>query len=211
MSRGARLAGLASVIGALGVVAAAWAGLPVRVAKLAWDKAGMLHGVLPMRDSIDDPAIAKKLSNGLPVTVIVRGYVYPNSGGDPIALTAHTCRVAYDLWNEVYKVVENGTSRPPVVNMKGVYRHCTDMDLPIADRPTLKMAPADYFVAVKVEVNPVSEDTLKKISSWVTRPSGVSGSIGPGDALFASFVGVFMKKVATADHVVEFQTPPLPP
>ena len=59
-------------------------------------------------------------------------------------------------------------------------------------------------------MNPVSDETLKKIQQWVTRPTGASGSIGAGDALFASFVGVFMKKVATADHVVEFRTASFP-
>jgi hypothetical protein len=196
----------------LAVTTRARADLEVRTTKFAWDKAGTLRATFSFRDAIDDPAIQKKLANGLPVTVIMRGYAYPNAGGDPVALTAHTCRVAYDLWNELYRVVVNGVPQPPVVNMKGVYRLCTTMnELAIADKQTLKYDPASYFLAVKVEVNPISEETLKKIQSWVTRPSGASGSIGPGDALFASFVGVFMKKVATADRVVEFRTPSFPP
>jgi hypothetical protein len=186
------------------------AALPIRKSAFSWDKNGYLRGTFSFRDAIDHPPVKKKLTDGIKVVVVMRGYAYPNAGGDPVALTAHTCRVAYDLWEEVYRVSVNGKKSVPVVSMKGVYRSCTDMvDQPIADRPTLKNKPSDYYLAVKVEVNPISEDALKKIQQWVTRPSGGT-SIGPGDALFASFVGVFMKKVATADHVVEFQTDAFP-
>jgi hypothetical protein len=197
---------------AFGTVAlSASAALPVRTAKFSWDKAGVLHGSFAFRDALDDKAIAKKLSNGLEVRLVMRGYVYPNAGGDPIALTAHTCSIAYDLWNDVFLVSVNGAKSKPVVNKKGVYRLCTDLvDLPIADRGTMRNKPQDHYLAVKVEVNPVSADTLKKVQQWVTRSTGASGSISPGDALFASFVGVFMKKIATADLVIDFQTDPFP-
>ncbi|GAC1353078.1 MAG: hypothetical protein NVSMB1_22630 [Polyangiales bacterium] len=184
--------------------------LEVRPAKFAWDKNGVLRGTFSYRDAIDDKSISQKLFNGLPVNVVMRGYIYPNGGGDPVGLTAHTCKVAYDLWNEVFRVVVNGVTKPPVAVMKGVYRLCTDVDLVVIDRATLKGKADGYFLAVKVEVNPVSEQTLKEIQTWVTRPSGASGSINPGDALFASFVGAFMKKVATADNAVEFRTGSFP-
>jgi len=187
--------------------------LAVRPAVLAWDKSGVLRGTFSFRDAMDDKEVKKRLANGLPVTVVMRGYVYPNSGGDPVALTAHTCRVAYDLWNEVFLVIENGGKSKPIVNMTGVYKRCTDMvDLPITDRAPLKGKPQDYYLAVKVEVNPVSQALLKEIQRWVTRPLGVSGSITAGDALFATFVGVFInKQVQSAERVVEFRTASFPP
>lgn len=211
MKRGVRRGVLAAIVVTTALVPSAFA-LDVRPTKFVWDKTGLLRGTFNFRDAVDNAIVTKKFSNGLSVTLVMRGYVYPSGGSDPIALTAHTCRVAFDLWNEVYNVVVNGVKKPPVVNLKGVYRLCTDMvELPIADRVTLANNPANFYMAVKVEVNPISDETLKKIQSWVTRPSGASGSIGPGDALFASFLGVFMKKVATADYVVEFKTPAFPP
>jgi hypothetical protein len=190
----------------------AGAQLGVRSAKLEWDKTNILRGKFDYNDAIDDK-IKKRLVNGLPVTIVMRGYVYRNNGGDPIALTAHTCRVAYDLWQEVFRVVVNGVSKPPVVNLKGVYRNCTEMvELPVVERATLKGAKgSDFYLAVKVEVNPVSAALQKQIENWVTRPSGVSGGLTAGDALFATFVSVFIKKQLTADNVVEFRTAVFPP
>lgn len=197
--------------GALLAVTTSASALSVRPAVLAWDKNGMLRGTFNFRDAVDDK-IKKRLSNGLPVNIVMRGYVYPNAGGDPVALTAHTCKVAYDLWQQIFLVIENGGKSKPVVNMNGVYRLCTDMvDLPITDRVPLKGKPQDYYLAVKVEVNPVSQALLKEIQRWVTRPLGVSGSITAGDALFATFVGVFInKQVQSADLIVEFRTATFP-
>lgn len=198
--------------GALLAVTASASALSVRPAVLAWDKAGVLRGTFNFRDAIDDK-IKKRLSNGLVVNIVMRGYVYPNAGGEPVALTAHTCKVAYDLWQGAFFVIENGGKSKPVVNMNGVYRLCTDMvDLPITDRAPLKGKPQDYYLAVKVEVNPVSQALLKEIQRWVTRPLGGSGSITAGDALFATFVGVFInKQVQSADRIVEFSTASFPP
>ena len=184
--------------------------LGTRAATLTWDKTNVLRGTFSYRDAIDEK-IKKRLANGLPVTIVMRGYVYRVGGGDPVALTAHSCRVAYDIWNEVFRVVVNGVTKPPVVNLNGVYRNCTDMsELPISDRATLKGKGSEYYLAVKVEVNPVSEALQKEIQRWVTRPLNYGG-ISAGDALFATFVSVFMKKQVSADQVVEFRTASFPP
>jgi hypothetical protein len=45
---------------------------------------------------------------------------------------------------------------------------------------------------------------------WVTRPAGSTG-IGPGDALFGSFVGLFVKGIGKADRTLQFRTQTIPP
>jgi hypothetical protein len=213
-SRGLRWTAAALIV--LGVTSIARAALDVRPTKLEWDKDknDVLRGVLPIQDAIDNKAIKKKLADGLPVTVQVRGYVVlvGSENPQPIVFTAHTCRVAYDLWNEVYEISENGTKRPPVVTMKGVYRRCTNMDMNVVLRSDLPTKPPDYELHVKVDVNPVDPELQKKIQQWVTRPSGTTGAISPGDALFATFANVFMsKKIPPAELVIEFRTGSFPP
>jgi hypothetical protein len=208
--RGVRWSIAALVV--LTVTTIARAAIEQRTAKIDWDKNDLLHGALPMNDAIDVPKIKKKLADGLPVTVQMRGYVIPVAGGDPVVFTAHTCRVAYDLWNEVYEVTENGQKKPPAPNMKGVYRRCTSMDVAIVNRANLPGKAPDYQLHVKIDVNPVDPDLQKKIQQWVTRPSGTTGSISPGDALFATFANVFIgKKIQPAEHVLEFNTQAFPP
>jgi hypothetical protein len=54
-------------------------------------------------------------------------------------------------------------------------------------------------------VNPVSQEMVKQIQQWITRPTG-STSIGPGDALFGGFVQLFATPVATSDKTLSFRT-----
>jgi len=190
------------------------AALPVRVAQLALEK-GVVKLTVGYRDVVD-AEIARKLESGLPTVVTMRGYLFREAGGDPIALTARTCRIVYDLWDEVFRIElaqPGGASTAVAVNVEGVLRNCAEArKLPLVDGALLA-AGARYFVATLVEVNPVSQEMLDRIKRWVTRPSGAS-AIGPGDSLFGSFVGLFVARIGDADRKLAFRTqaflPPAP-
>jgi hypothetical protein len=157
---------------------------------------------------IVDAEISKKLLSGLPTVITMRGYVFRESGGDPVALTAKSCRIVYDLWDEVFRIQltqQGGASNTVAVNVEGVLRNCAEARrLPLMDRSNMADQ-ARYFVAALVEVNPVSPEMLDRIKRWVTRPSG-STAIGPGDHLFGSFVGLFVARVGDADRKLAFRT-----
>jgi hypothetical protein len=182
------------------------AGLPVKPVTYAWDKTDMLRAKLPTKEALDDAAIQKLFDTGLPVVFLVRGYVVPLGGGPPIGLTAHSCNITWAMWDDVWLVSVNGGKRQPVATKKGIYTRCTELDLPIVARATLKLAPSSYFLRVKVEVNPVTEEMQKQIQAWVTRPTGTAGAITAGDTLFSAFAGTFMQKDASAAKVLEFET-----
>jgi hypothetical protein len=61
-----------------------------------------------------------------------------------------------------------------------------------------------------VEVNPVSPQMLAQMRQWVSRPAGSTG-IGPGDALFGSFVGLFVRQIGNADRTLRFRTQGITP
>jgi hypothetical protein len=180
--------------------------LPARTAQLVNEK-GVVKLTVSFRDVID-AEIAKKLQSGLPTVVTMRGYLFRESGGDPIALTARSCRIVYDLWDEVFRiqlVQPGGASTAVAVNIEGVLRNCCETrKLPLVDRALLGSS-VRYFVAALVEVNPVSQEMLDRIKRWVTRPSG-SNAIGPGDSLFGSFVGLFVARIGDADKKLAFRT-----
>lgn len=188
------------------------AALPSRTAQVTLDK-GVVKLSVSFRDVVD-AEISKKLLSGLPTVIVLRGYVFRESGEGPVALTAKSCRVVYDIWDEVFRIQitqPGGQSTAVAVNTEGVLRNCAEARrMPLMERALMKDG-TKYFVAALVEVNPVSAEMLDRIKRWVTRPNG-SAAIGPGDSLFGSFVGLFVARVDTADRRLAFRTPAfLPP
>jgi len=189
--------------------------LPLRTAQIVLED-HIVKISASFRDAFD-AAIQKKLESGLPTVVTMRGYLFRESGSTPIALTAKSCRVVYDLWDEVFRIQltqAGGQTNTIAVNVEGVLRNCGEArKIPLVERALLKDT-TRYFVAMIIEVNPVSAEMLDRIKKWVTRPSG-SAALGPGDSLFGSFVGLFVTRIGDADRKLSFRTqtflPPIPP
>lgn len=191
------------------------AALPTRVASITLDKT-IVQLTVSFRDVVDGE-ISKKLLSGLPTVITMRGYLFHERGGAPIALAAKSCRIVYDLWDEVFRIQllqAGGPSSTVAVNVEGVLRICAEArKLPLVERSLMRDG-SRYLVAVLVEVNPMSAEMLDRIKRWVTRPPG-STAIGPGDSLFGSFVGLFVTRIGSADRKLLFRTqsflPPAPP
>jgi hypothetical protein len=180
--------------------------LPPRQANYAWD-VDLLRASFSYRDVLSDPDLVKKLSSGLPMTIAMRAYVYREGFDTPVALAPRVCRVVYDLWDEVYRVhvSEPERERDTAAVLDGVLRLCTDArDLPVVRRPLLE-AKQPYFLAVVVDVNPVSPEIVDQMRRWMSRPTGSTG-IGPSDALFGSFAQLFVRQIATSDRTLTFRT-----
>lgn len=185
--------------------------LPRRPAVFAWEK-GILRATLSYRDVIDEAA-TRKLSSGIPIVIAMRAYVLPEGESEPVALAVRSCRVVYDLWDEVYRVKVSGPEgekSTAAINVEGVLRQCGEVRaFPVVARAVLQAGRA-HFLGIIAEVNPVSPEMLEQMRRWVSRPAGSTG-IGPGDALFGSFVGLFVRRIGAADRVVRFRTQPLTP
>lgn len=181
-------------------------GLPTRSVTFSWDKT-LLRASFGYRDVVDK-ALTAKLSSGLPTVIALRAYVLREGDASPVALAIRSCRIVYDLWDEVYRirVTSSGGDRDVAgLNVEGVLRQCADVrEMPIADKTLLAVGKAHYL-GVIVEVNPVSPQMLAEMRRWVSRPAGSTG-IGPGDALFGSFVALFVQKLGTADRTLRFRS-----
>ncbi len=162
---------------------------------------------------VADAAIRQKLSSGLASVIVMRAYAFREGSADPIALAARTCRVAYDLWDEVYRLEISGPGggrNSAALNVEGVLRQCFETrKLTVADR-SLLTAGKPHFLGVIVEVNPVNAQMVAAMRQWVSRPAGSTG-IGPADALFGSFVGLLMRQTGTADRTLRFRTQAITP
>jgi hypothetical protein len=193
--------------------------LPRRQATFTWskppkDKKGptLLQASFSFKDVVDK-SIERKLASGIPTTIAMRAYVLREGDNAPIALAVRTCRVVYDLWDEVYRLKISGSGRTrdlAAVDLNGVMRNCAQVvDLPVADKAILT-AGKPHFLGVIVEVNPISQEMLEQMRKWVSRPAGSTG-ISPGDALFGSFVGLFVRQIGSADRTLRFRTQSLMP
>lgn len=180
--------------------------LPSRNADVTLDGKHVLLSV-SFRDVVD-AEISKKLASGLPTVIVLRAWLFRDGGNDPVAMTAKTCKIVYDLWDEVYKLQitqPGGQTDSVAVNQEGVLRQCAEAKkLRLAERNELD-SNTRFFVAALVEVNPLSQETLDRIKRWVTRPNGAQ-STSKGDSLFGSFVGLFVTRINDADRKLSFRT-----
>lgn len=177
-----------------------------RRAKLAVRQGWVVMSVA-WRDVVN-AKIREKLLSGLPTVIATRAYLFPEAGDKPISLSVKTCRVVFDLWDEVFHIdlEEAGKRRQTVaVNVEGVLRRCAQgKHLPLVQASSLGDKES-YFVGVLIEVNPLSAEMMDRIKRWVARPKG-TGAVSPGNSLFGTFVGLFVTHVPDADRVLAFRT-----
>jgi len=183
----------------------------VRPTTISVDERLMLRVSVSYRDVVDGDTAAK-LAGGLPTTIVFRAYVFREPGSRALLVaTFKTCCVNLDLWDEIYRIEMSQNGEPDTTiaspTLDGVLRRCAEADrLSLVARSALP-SPATYYVACVVEVNPVSPDMLERIKRWVSRPAG-TGAAAPGDALFGSFVGLFVARIGSADRQISFRSQP---
>lgn len=160
-------------------------------------------------EDLVDQAAREKLASGLPQTIVMRIFAY-RENGQQIAVTARSCRVVYDLWEEVYRVrIEApGVDRvEALTSLDGVIRRCL-----IAERLEVG-TPADYrglgnerlYFATLFELNPLSPETVQRLRRWLARPAA-GGGVG-GEAFFGSFVSLFVnRRIGSAERTLRFRS-----
>lgn len=185
-----------------------------REARFEWDVARRwLFVSLAFRD-VADAGVLRKLKLGLPTTIVLTGILYAQGTEQPLASTLQNCKITWHVWEEMYRVEVNRPDQQTVrqwsPTLNGVLRRCAQTEhLPLAHVSQL----ADekpLVLRVKVLVNPISQELLQKIQSWISRPSNTA-SASTGSILFSTFTGLFMTQMGEADRVLEFSTRPFSP
>jgi hypothetical protein len=173
-----------------------------------WDTTkGELFVTLKFRDLIDEE-IRRKLSRGLPTTIVFTGALYRRGFRNPVATTVHSCKITWLVWDEVYRLEITGpegsrTSASPT--LEGVLRRCAEVRrLLVATSRELAVGIA-VSLRARLQVNPVSPEVLDKIKMWVSRPAR-TGTAAPGDALFSTFTGLFMQRISDAERTLDIVT-----
>jgi len=160
------------------------------------------------RDLLDADA-EDKLASGLPQTIVMRIYAYRDGNSTPLVVSARTCRIVYDLWEEVYRVqvqTAGGDRIVTVRDVEDVLERCV-----VVRRHRVGSA-SDFrrqrgrrvYFAVLFEFNPLSPATIQRIRRWLARPSG--GRV-EGDAFFGSFVSLFVnRRIGEAENIRRFRS-----
>ena len=182
------------------------ANVPMRAISVRWHEGAPLVN-FSARDFVNKE-VKSKLASGLPQRIVTRVYAYPERGERPIALTAASCRVVYDLWEGVYRVEEQTpaidrarTARDPAEALATCLEPKT---LAIGDSSAFqKLAGKHVYFGVIIELNPLSADTVQRIRRWLSRTGGDLG----GDAFFGSFVSIFVsRQLGAAERALSFRS-----
>lgn len=180
--------------------------LPLRAVTAAFDEQNFRIGT--SYHDVVDRSVAAKLRTGLVTTIATRFYMVRERDNQPVTVSVRTCRISYDVWDEVFRVriAAGGAERDlAAVSTEGVLRLCAEVkDFPIAQR-TLLTKGESYYVGVVSEVNPMSAENLEAMRRWVTRPPGAT-RLSSSDALFGSFVGLFVRPSTAAERDLRYRS-----
>ena len=159
---------------------------------------------------IFDASTYEALQKGFVETVVIRMWVYRAGSGEPVSFQLLRRRAVYDLWDEIYEVRLDGPGGRVTKKVKfraDALKLLTSLDeVPIAQTADI---PYDdhHVLAIEVELNPVSAETLAEVRRWLTQ--GTGGGLDRGSSFFGSFVSVFVNpQVAAADRVLRVQSQP---
>lgn len=153
-----------------------------------------------------DTAAYDALSSGVVSTVVIRIWIYPQGSNAPVAGVGVTRQVSYEPWDEIFYLNLDGKKLKEKRQADALKRLTAIEDLPVARLASL---PYDqvFLLAMQVELNPVSDETLAEVRRWLSKGSG--GGLDRGGAFFGSFVSVFVNpKIPEADRVLRIRSQP---
>ncbi len=173
------------------------------------ERGDLLHATASISKLFDRSAY-EALSSGFSSTVVVRIWVFPRDSTEPVAFRLLHRDVLYNLWDDVYELKLDGPGGRRVVRVQRkseAFKLLTEIvDLPVARLVDLPVGRV-FLLAMEVELNPVSKETLAEVRRWLTQ--GTGGGLDRGGSFFGSFVSVFVNpKIAEADRVLRIQSQP---
>ncbi|HVY38795.1 MAG TPA: hypothetical protein VHM31_12705 [Polyangia bacterium] len=204
------------LLAAVAGVARADEPLPMRRIGVAVDR-GQLAVSVGLQDLFGE-AERQRLKSGFSTRILVRVALEDAATGDAVALAVWRAEILYDIWDEKFALrtaanaaaEQRGVAATPE---EAVARTAVLVDFPVA--PVARLSPnGRYVVAVRGDLNPISEDLLLEVRRWLVQPSRGQRRLGAGDSFFGSFVSIFVNpRIEDSERQVRFVSQPfaLPP
>jgi hypothetical protein len=153
------------------------------------------------------------LGSGFATRVLIRAAVEDASTGQPLALAVQRAEIVYDIWDEKFSVrVTHGLGAEGQVVAptaeEAIWRATVLADFPLTDARRLRPG-GRYVIAVRGDLNPISEDLLVEVRRWLTQPARGERRLGAGDSFFGSFVSIFVNpRIEDSERQVRFISQP---
>jgi hypothetical protein len=91
---------------------------------------------------------------------------------------------------------------------EAVWRAAALVDFPIIEASRLRPGER-YTLAVRGDLNPISEDLLVEVRRWLVQPARGQRRLGTGDSFFGSFVSIFVNpRIEDSERQVRFVSQP---
>lgn len=186
-----------------------------REVRFEWDTTRRwLFVTVSFRD-VADAGLLRKLTLGLPTTIILTGLLYAQDGEQPVASTVQNCKITWHVWEEMYRVEVSRPEQQAIMRhwsptLNGVLRRCAQTERLLIAQQGQVPDNKPLILKGKVLVNPVSPELIAKLQNWISRPSNTTAA-SPGSILFSTFTGLFMARIGEAERVFEFSTRPALP
>jgi hypothetical protein len=127
----------------------------------------------------------------------------------PIAVTAHSCRVRWDPWDQNFPLDEqtvSGSRSIVLGTIEEVIQHCLVAQHEHVGTAATWSAHHGQRITfgVVVELNPLTPDGVQRIRQWLARPGGGASD---DDAFFGSFVSLFVNRgIGAAERTLSFRS-----
>jgi len=184
---------------------------PVRMVGFA-NKSGRLTVSVGLQDLFGE-AERERLKSGFATRVLVRAALEEASTGEPVAVAVQRAEIVYDIWDEKFGVRTSdgvGVERRAVAPTadEAIWRAAVLFEAPIIDMARLRPG-VQYVLAVRGDLNPISEDLLIEVRRWLVQPARGQRRLGAGDSFFGSFVSIFVNpRIEDSERQVRFVSQP---
>jgi hypothetical protein len=185
--------------------------LPIRLTGVELGGGQLLVSV-GLQDLISG-AEQQRLTSGFATRVLIRVYLHQEGTDDPVAVAYQRAEIVYDLWDERFRVRVTRDAGGEVQSETrttddAIWRTCALWHFPVADLRRLRPG-ARYFLAVRADLNPISEELLADVRRWLVQPPRGQRRVGAGDSVFGSFVSVFVNpRVEDSERQLRFLSQP---
>jgi len=185
--------------------------LPVRTIGVGV-RGGQLVVSVGLQDLFGEPE-RQRLKSGFSTRVLVRAALQDTSSGDTVALSVWRSEILYDIWDEKFSLRTAANAAPErrgvaATAEEAIARTAVLVDFPVADVSRLRPG-GRYVLAVRGDLNPISEDLLIEVRRWLVQPSRGQRRLGAGDSFFGSFVSIFVNpRIEDSERQVRFVSQP---